>query len=380
MSSGAVSLDEDDEEAVDLWEKMAVELVEQVKAENAQRKEEIHLERVEDAVEALMRGLEEDEEQKAVRAVLFAVDNIVAQPDDERFRRFSLENEGFRKRIGRFAAALEFLYFIGFVVQGDSIVLHREDLNVDKISVVAALLRERVEQILPDLMLQPRNQIGKPMSSTLDSVSGEKHESQESLARLRMQKARETLSKHKVSTDQLKKMHMERLRRQRLGIVPNLSSSRNQIPNVQRNRKQEQSLDISNEEPPSLQLARRKREFTLRDIEELRKQDLLKSVEKQTSDSYLDRLGQDCLNLTNEFRKEHGLKPLHWHQGLANIGKVHSARMGTFEVPVGHDGFSDRVKKYPFVYESAAENVAMVIGHPVSSTPRLVVQGWINSP
>ncbi len=66
--------------------------------------------------------------------------------------------------------------------------------------------------------------------------------------------------------------------------------------------------------------------------------------------------------------------------GLADIGKVHSARMGTFKVPVGHDGFAERVKQYPFPYSNAAENVAMLNNIIVSDMPREAVRGWINSP
>ena len=52
--------------------------------------------------------------------------------------------------------------------------------------------------------------------------------------------------------------------------------------------------------------------------------------------------------------------------------------MGKKEVEVGHDGFQERVKKYPFRYRSAAENVAMCQGY--SNPSKFAVNGWIDSP
>ena len=52
--------------------------------------------------------------------------------------------------------------------------------------------------------------------------------------------------------------------------------------------------------------------------------------------------------------------------------------MGEGRVPIGHQGFNDRVKKYPFHSMSAAENVAMNQG--ISEVAKAAVNGWIDSP
>ena len=52
--------------------------------------------------------------------------------------------------------------------------------------------------------------------------------------------------------------------------------------------------------------------------------------------------------------------------------------MGEKKVPFGHDGFSGRVKAFPFRSRSAGENVAM--SHGISSVAQTAVNGWIKSP
>jgi hypothetical protein len=91
-----------------------------------------------------------------------------------------------------------------------------------------------------------------------------------------------------------------------------------------------------------------------------------------------DVIGKRALELTNEFRKTHKLPPLQWHQHIANIGKVHSKDMGEGRMPFAHDGFSERVQKYPFPSRSAAENLAMSGG--LSDPAKVAVDGWIQSP
>lgn len=52
--------------------------------------------------------------------------------------------------------------------------------------------------------------------------------------------------------------------------------------------------------------------------------------------------------------------------------------MADGKVPIGHDGFNDRMKKVPFFVRSFAENVAFNynMGDPVE----VAVNGWIKSP
>mmetsp|Transcript_28152 Transcript_28152/g.24882 ORF Transcript_28152/g.24882 Transcript_28152/m.24882 type:complete len:92 (+) Transcript_28152:571-846(+) len=56
----------------------------------------------------------------------------------------------------------------------------------------------------------------------------------------------------------------------------------------------------------------------------------------------------------------------------------HSKNMAEGKVPIGHDGFQDRMHKVPFYIRSFSENVAW---NSNSSDPvETAVIGWINSP
>merc|ERR1712176_573105 len=122
----------------------------------------------------------------------------------------------------------------------------------------------------------------------------------------------------------------------------------------------------------------RKRIFTMRDIEQLRKQEFDRKAKGPKTSDEMDQIGKEALKLTNEFRKQNGLEPCKWHQSLCDIGKVHSKNMSDGKVPFGHHGFNDRVKQYPFRAMSAAENVAMSNG--LRNVAKVAVDGWIDSP
>jgi len=92
------------------------------------------------------------------------------------------------------------------------------------------------------------------------------------------------------------------------------------------------------------------------------------------------RIGIEALEFTNQFRKNNNLPSLTWHQALCEIGAVHSKNMAEHTVPFGHEGFNERVRRYPFEAISAAENVAMNKGFSSSLVARMAVDGWINSP
>lgn len=119
--------------------------------------------------------------------------------------------------------------------------------------------------------------------------------------------------------------------------------------------------------------------FTLTDIEQMRKNDFDIQAKfgahgnssNNTNDKFQNvsdygttaddmlNIGHECLRLTNIFRAENNLSPLTWHQSLYEIGMTHSADMAEGRVEFGHDGFQERrVSRYPFNYQSAAENVA----------------------
>ncbi len=127
----------------------------------------------------------------------------------------------------------------------------------------------------------------------------------------------------------------------------------------------------------------RKRVITVSDLSDLQREDIHTRAQFSTSHksgltAELIQLGKEALQYTNEFRAEHKLPPLQWHQALCEIGYEHSRNMGEGKAPFSHDGFDQRVQQYPFPYRSAAENLAMNSG--VSHAARAAVKGWIDSP
>jgi hypothetical protein len=91
-----------------------------------------------------------------------------------------------------------------------------------------------------------------------------------------------------------------------------------------------------------------------------------------------DLVGRHCLTLTNNFRRQQGLRPLRWSQALANCGRWHSFMMAIGRRGFGHDAFESRAKNYPFKKTNAAENVAWNEG--AKDVAKMAVDGWINSP
>jgi uncharacterized protein YkwD len=82
----------------------------------------------------------------------------------------------------------------------------------------------------------------------------------------------------------------------------------------------------------------------------------------------------------NEFRREHGLKPLSLDPTISAEAREHSTAMARSGKTISHRGFNQRLNdiRQKIPYESAAENVAAVSGR--DDPARTVVEGWKNSP
>jgi len=93
-----------------------------------------------------------------------------------------------------------------------------------------------------------------------------------------------------------------------------------------------------------------------------------------------DEIGKKCLELTNIFRAKNKLPPLKWDDSIWRISYGHSKNMGDKKVPFGHKGFNERIRKFPFHYTLACENVFMCHGYSQYSIAENGVDGWINSP
>lgn len=70
-----------------------------------------------------------------------------------------------------------------------------------------------------------------------------------------------------------------------------------------------------------------KKVWTVNDLEEKRKNEA-EAVAQWGSGKRMDtnavKIGKEALELTNNFRKQHKLPPLQWHQALCEIGFTHS--------------------------------------------------------
>ncbi|KAL6073533.1 SCP domain-containing protein [Balamuthia mandrillaris] len=99
-------------------------------------------------------------------------------------------------------------------------------------------------------------------------------------------------------------------------------------------------------------------------------------------------IAKGCLLFTNAFRESRGLPALQWSSQLAVIALAHSIDMGEGRVPMGHDGFQERMAQTPFRWRSFAENVAMMSNphsfslfhNDVDDIAQRTVEGWQRSP
>lgn len=92
----------------------------------------------------------------------------------------------------------------------------------------------------------------------------------------------------------------------------------------------------------------------------------------------VDSYAKEVFDLTNQFRKENGLKSFEWSEELAAVAKAHSDDMSArkFFSHTNPDGLSpfDRMTKSGLSYIAAAENIAYG-----QKTPAQVVEAWKNS-
>lgn len=80
----------------------------------------------------------------------------------------------------------------------------------------------------------------------------------------------------------------------------------------------------------------------------------------------------------NQYRVSQGLSKLTLNAKITRQARIHSQNMAQRKVPFSHQGFEQRVKAIPLIYNSAAENVAFNLGY--SSPASQAVIGWLRSP
>ena len=74
-------------------------------------------------------------------------------------------------------------------------------------------------------------------------------------------------------------------------------------------------------------------------------------METLNSSKYNRNLGIRALELSNNFRATEGKPALTWNDELYKIAMTHSKNMADGVVPVGHDGFKDRMNKVPYYFK-----------------------------
>lgn len=84
--------------------------------------------------------------------------------------------------------------------------------------------------------------------------------------------------------------------------------------------------------------------------------------------------------LVNEYRHRNNLRSLNRNALIDYFARRHSREMAAGNVPVGHEGFEDRVKVISWMYHKrqAAENVSYMSGH--QNYAHAFVDGWLRSP
>lgn len=106
----------------------------------------------------------------------------------------------------------------------------------------------------------------------------------------------------------------------------------------------------------------------------------LSDIDNNTKIENRKKLGMDCFNLSNEFRKSRGKPEVTWNEELFFICLEHSKNMAEGKVGFGHGGFQNRVRMITFSHDSVSENVAYCENYTDVNIPQTIVDGWINSP
>jgi uncharacterized protein YkwD len=93
--------------------------------------------------------------------------------------------------------------------------------------------------------------------------------------------------------------------------------------------------------------------------------------------SYTETLEQEAYRQINAHRASLGLSQLVWNEALAAQARQHSQNMANKQVPMGHDGLSNRITASGLAYSWYGENVVYNYGYTEPVTP--AVQWWLSS-
>lgn len=325
-------------------------------------------------------SLSDGELQPCVVTLISIFERIKVQPDDVRVRRLRRENARFKESVGRHAAAVALLSLAGFQNTNDndeSVLMFSERLEVSpKFATVLHVLCGVAEDCgfaTQPIRLQPEVAKAKSSSpSTCVHASSQACRSRDSrrqrVAELTEQRLRDPRS------------FQEAARKRSFG---------NRIVAAPRK---------TNPATSSALPQRRAQHFTMADVERMRIKDEIANMPSYAEEyqrchhadsvhtytalvarSYDPELiAKQAVDGTNKYRASKELSPVRWHDGIAKIAQRHAQQMASGAMPFSHDGFDERVRAFPVVHRSAAENLALNSG--VADVAKVAVDGWIKSP
>jgi uncharacterized protein YkwD len=333
---------------------------------------------------------------EAIGVIMHAVNNLVNQPMEKRFWKINCENRTFSLKVGQVKEAMQCLETIGFKKTDEKTL---ECQRYDKFSL--KLAQRMLQKELVDVEMQ-KGQMDlhiEEKDSGLEHLPRENRIIEQVLEDDDVQFVSEDVVANEIQNHEIISLisdEAEFIMDSQLDSDPTKSSSQPSNKSVPKPSLDMQLREIRAKKHQNYRRAKLSKQpiITIADLQKKRhEEEKIRQQFRAQSSAPLknpnriasindffepDRIGRDALDFTNDFRKENKLPPLKWHQEIANIGKVHSKDMGEGKVPFGHQGFKERVSKFPLRYQSAAENVAMNNG--TVEIARVAVDGWIDSP
>jgi uncharacterized protein YkwD len=291
---------------------------------------------------------------------------IVDRPADERVRRVRSSNSRFQSEVGCHGPALKILQLAGFTEEIDS---HGEVIFVfigdAKTSAAFEFIFESLEGVW-DTLNESDKVINSCPETKSDSLDTENE--RQRIADLTEQRLRDPRGFRDAAWQRGRANRASGggIRMRTAALRPS-SSRRSQhftLADVERMRVDE---EIANTPSYADEYVRAKHNEPVHDISSL----VFRSYDPEL-------LARKALDLTNRYRASKGLSPCRWHEGIARIAADHASQMASGRATFSHDGFDARVKAFPVVHRSAAENLAYNKG--VSNVAETAVDGWIKSP
>jgi uncharacterized protein YkwD len=303
--------------------------------------------------------------------------NVLDHPEEQKYRCIAISKPAFTTKLTEILpSAIDVLVSTGWTYVTDpetkkaTLILTPENYNKGTFRYVKQNIKQLMEDLREVVTDNPIYQ-KKPSSS---SSSQNKN---------KIQVVAIPQPTQRLSREELAIRAEQRLQGQL--VIPADASTvrRGRVMNLEQYRRIRDEINAMRHDKHVQAMKGRKRFFTLTDINAMQKQ-AYEVKAKFGNNAGIDpewvEIGKQALQFTNEFRAQHGLPALQWHQSLCEIGYVHSMDMGEGRAPFDHVGFDKRVRQYPFPVQSAAENLAMNYGVPQPEVARVAVDGWIDSP